>query len=220
MGITDYNFNRMKKYLPTDSLCELGDQWLFVSGVEHHTFSRDYFKDTGLIGRYESLDYMDREGVSIILDLNHDINEQENYDGFQYDVITDFGTLEHVFDYYQGLKNAYNLCKVGGVMIFSTPKVDSWPGHCFHTFESKFFTEFCTMTGMELIFIEEYPACGNTTDGWEICVEARKTNAEFPTREEFKSKLGPLYLTVIDEHPQGRSQMGLTTEDMTKLSQK
>ena len=66
----------MKKYLPTDSLCELGDQWLFVDGIPHHTFARDVFKD--VVSRYESIDYEDRDSVSLVLDLSKDINSQEN----------------------------------------------------------------------------------------------------------------------------------------------
>ena len=125
MGITDYNFNRMKTYLPTDSLCELGDQWLFVQNIPHHTFARDVCKD--VVVRYESVDYLDKDSVSIVLDLNKDITNQENYDGYKYNVVTDFGTLEHVVDYYQGFKNAYNLCKVDGVLITANPKIDNWP---------------------------------------------------------------------------------------------
>ena len=214
MGITNYNFNRMKKYLPTDSLCELGDQWLFVDGIPHHTFARDVFKD--VVSRYESIDYEDRDSVSLVLDLSKDINSQENYDKSKYDVVTDFGTMEHVVDYYQGFKNAYNLCKTGGVIITANPKINNWPGHGFHTFSVSFFEELAKLTEMEILFIEEYPACGNYTDGWEVCTELRKTKEEFPTREEFNQKLSNLYESKI-ENNSAASQIGLTEQDVNTI---
>ena len=61
----------------------------------------------------------------IILDLNKDIHEQSSYDGAKYDLVTDFGTLEHCGNYYQALKNAYDLNIYGfrgsgGVIIIKT----------------------------------------------------------------------------------------------------
>ncbi len=222
MGITDYNFQRMLKYLPVDSLCELGDQWLFISQVPHHTFSKDFFErddNKHLVNEYVSVDYMDRPSVSLRLDLNKDIHEQSSYDGAKYDLVTDFGTLEHCGNYYQALKNAYDLCKVGGVMIFSTPKVNNWPGHCFHTFTKEFFIKLCEITNMEILFIEEFPACDNVIDGWEICVETKKTNNKFPTKEEFNKQLRELYSSIIDEDAPGRSQMGLTEKEAKEYAE-
>ena len=216
MGITQYNFERMMKYIPTDSLCELGDQWLFVQGIPFHTFSRDFFSAEGrnhLINRYDSFDYVDRESVNVVIDLNKPIQDQESYDGTKYDVVTDFGTLEHVCNYYMGLKNAFELCKDDGILVISNPKVGSWAGHCFHYFTHEFFSKFCELTGNTLILLEEYPACGNIKDGWEVCAEIKKTSNKFPTKEEFERELGSFYISVFDEHAPARSQSGLTNEE-------
>ena len=222
MGITEYNFNRLMKHLPVDSLCELGDQWLFIEEVPHHTFSKNYFRQkdkVDLIKKYVSIDYIERPSVDVVLDLNKDIHEQEAYDGEQYDLVTDFGTMEHCVNYYQALKNAYSLCKVGGAIMFSTPKVDSWPGHGFHTFTPDFFIKRCELTDMKLLFVSEYPACGNFKDGWEVCVDVIKTKENFPTQEEFNDHLRDLYQTTVD-NSEGRSQTGLTQDEVTTYEQR
>ena len=217
MGITQINFERMLKYLPVSSLCELGDQWLFLdNGVPHHTFSKEFFQDKkNLIEEYHTIDIEERPTVSFVLDLSKDITKQNNYNNTQYDMVTDFGTLEHVVDYYMGLKNAYELCKVGGVMVISSPKIDNWPGHGFHYFSKEFFVEFSKLCKAELLFIDEFPACGNHKDGWEILAELRKIKKEFPTREKFEEVLSKLYVSVFDEDTcGGRSQIGLDMDEV------
>ena len=221
MGITTYNFKRMLKYLPTESLCELGDQWLFLHGTEVplHTFSKDFFSTDNykhFIKKYDSIDYVDRESVDLVIDLNKPIHEQDSYAGTQYDVVTDFGTLEHVCNYYMGLKNAFDLCKKDGTVIIANPKVGSWSDHGFHFFTQEFFNKFCELTGNVLLFSEEFPACGNTKDGWEVCVEIKKVSDYFPSKDEFEKKLGSFYISVFDENADGRSQHGLTVEEQEK----
>jgi hypothetical protein len=47
-----------------------------------------------------------------------------------YDIVTNFGTSEHVKDsQYQCWDNIHNLCKAGGWMLHAIPEIGSWPEH-------------------------------------------------------------------------------------------
>jgi hypothetical protein len=74
---------------------------------------------------------------------------------------------------------------------------------------------------MELLFIVEFPACGNHKDGWEILADLRKTKKEFPNRKEFEMVLSELYVSFFDEDTCGdRSQIGLHLDGVNNILQK
>jgi len=82
----------------------------------------------------ESFDYSDFEGATNIVDLNEPIYEH----GEKYDTIIDFGTMEHVFNASQGLKNVTRLCAPGGQIIHSLP-ANNFCNHGFWQFSPELF---------------------------------------------------------------------------------
>ena len=69
-----------------------------------------------------------------------DKNEWTNH----FDVITNFGTTEHVRPHerqYECFKNAHMCTKVGGVMIHVVPEVGTFKGHCPCYYSIKFFKQ-------------------------------------------------------------------------------
>lgn len=98
----------------------------------------------------------------------------------QADIITNFGTSEHVDDQRMVFKNIHNLCKTKGYIINVVPIVGTWPNHCNYYYTNTFFDE--------LAKINSYDILENTTlnegryVGSEnlICCIFRKTlNSEF-----------------------------------------
>ena len=63
------------------------------------------------------------------MDLNTDISKQYNYNK-QFDLVTNNGTGEHVFNQYTVYKNMHDLTKVGGYMIHVLPFY-RWVDHGF-----------------------------------------------------------------------------------------
>ena len=76
----------------------------------------------------KSIDNSDFENASIVYDLNDPIkNELKG----QFDTVIDGGTLEHVFNFPQAIKNCMELIKVGGNFISITP-TNNFVGHGFY----------------------------------------------------------------------------------------
>jgi hypothetical protein len=95
----------------------------------------------------DSIDYSDFEGASIITDMNEAIpaNVKE-----QYSVVFDGGTLEHVFNFPQAIKNCMDMLKIGGHFIAITP-ANNQCGHGFYQFSPElFFSIFNPENGFEL----------------------------------------------------------------------
>lgn len=44
----------------------------------------------------------------------------------QFDVITNYGTIEHINDQYHAFKNVHDMCKSGGIMIHNFPPQGHW----------------------------------------------------------------------------------------------
>lgn len=141
----------------------LGRQVLYVTPQETKALF-DYFKLTPIpVNAYsqfaeslfhslgasviDSIDYSDFEGASIITDMNEAIpaNLKE-----QYSVVFDGGTLEHVFNFPQAIKNCMDMLKIGGHFIAITP-ANNQCGHGFYQFSPElFFSIFNPENGFEL----------------------------------------------------------------------
>lgn len=88
------------------------------------------------------LDYSDYEGANIVWDLNQPIPNQFRE---KYSVVVDGGTMEHVFNYPQAIKNAMEMVEVGGHLILLTP-ADGWCGHGFYQFSPCLFWDLLNET--------------------------------------------------------------------------
>ncbi|MDT0631527.1 hypothetical protein [Rubrivirga litoralis] len=75
-----------------------------------------------------ALDVSNYEGARILHDLNEPVGEEHKA---RYSAVIDAGTLEHVFNYAVGLKNAMEMVAVGGHLITINP-ANNFLGHGFH----------------------------------------------------------------------------------------
>jgi hypothetical protein len=153
---------------------ELGDQLLWPEG----TPAKEWFVSQG--ARHVSIDLNGRHGA-VPLDLSMPIVDPEGFD-----VVTDFGTSEHVADLYQCWLNIHNLCKVGGLIIHAIPKVGSWPDHGFHYVTMESFKWLSKETGCRIVLLRDWPNLGNVMDGWLIHAVLQKQSVAFPIRRQFE----------------------------------
>ena len=124
MGVTSQTLIFMNRWLkdPHESICEFGDQqFLSCPPFPEKQFTRNHWINKGL--EYDSID-INGFGKSIMMDLNI-----ENPVEKQYDFLTDFGTFEHINNFYMALKNMHNFCKDGGLMMHILPAFGHWPNH-------------------------------------------------------------------------------------------
>lgn len=80
--------------------------------------------------RTESMDMTAFEGATIQHDLCRPIDDSLKE---QFDLVMDFGTLEHVFNFPQGIRNAMELAKAGGRVLCVNP-ANNFMGHGFYQF--------------------------------------------------------------------------------------
>jgi hypothetical protein len=83
----------------------------------------------------ESIDYSDYEGAKILHDLNKPITDALVQ---KYGTVVDFGTLEHVFDIGQALRNCSRLCREGGQILHALP-ANNLCGHGLWQFSPELF---------------------------------------------------------------------------------
>lgn len=76
------------------------------------------------------LDMSNYEGANIIQDLNFEVSAELHR---KYDTVVDLGTIEHVFDVKQALKNIQNLLKLEGRAIHVNP-TSAQSGHGLYQF--------------------------------------------------------------------------------------
>ncbi len=121
------------------TVCELGNQRIKNNKARAVMFNRlnihnqtitstkDFFLALGF-SEYVAID-VNTEKDAIAMDLNTDISKQYNYTK-QFDLVTNNGTGEHVFNQYTVYKNMHDLTKVGGYMIHVLPFY-RWVDHGF-----------------------------------------------------------------------------------------
>lgn len=97
----------------------------------------EFFEDIGF-SSYQAID-VNTELKSIAMDLNFNLKEKYSYTD-TFDLVTNNGTGEHIFDQKAVFENMHNLCKVGGVMINVLPFAP-WLNHGFYNFNPNLFRD-------------------------------------------------------------------------------
>lgn len=105
------------------SVCELGDQ--MMSGGKVPTPAQAFYRGLGC-EKYVAVDGNGRGNVTA--DLNLPLADR-NLGIF--DLVTDFGTGEHIFDQAQVWRTLHDLCKPGGYIVFDRPS-QGYSEHCFY----------------------------------------------------------------------------------------
>lgn len=123
------------------SVCELGDQWLTYTAP--HMLAADWYRERGC-GRYESIDG-NGKGT-----LTADLNEPLDRGIGQFDLVTDFGTGEHIFDQAQVWRTIHALTKAGGFIAFDRPS-QGYPEHCFYNVHECLFRDLAEANGYEVL---------------------------------------------------------------------
>jgi SAM-dependent methyltransferase len=97
-------------------------------------YAEPFFEALGGI-RVESLDFSNFEGAKFVHDLNLPIPASMKE---QFDVVYDGGTLEHVFNFPNALRNAMELLRPGG-RLFIQNCANNLCGHGFYQFSPELF---------------------------------------------------------------------------------
>jgi len=107
----------------------------------------------------DSMDFSNYEGATIIHDLNEPIDSTLKG---KYTAIVDGGTIEHVFNFPQAIKNCMEMLKIGGHYIGVTP-VNNTMGHGFYQYSPElYFNIFSEENGFR---VKQVIICTQHSDG-------------------------------------------------------
>ena len=172
MGIALYTAKLLKETISIielkNSILQLGKQdvYFFNDDLPGNLNSPDFnkiespkkklsdielFKSFGF-DTIKSVDFSTFEGSDYQYDLNLPVypHQLANPPIPEFDVVFDGGTLEHVFNVPQALKNAFNFTKVGGVIIHNVGS-HNYVDHGFYSFSPTFFYDYYEANGFEIL---------------------------------------------------------------------
>lgn len=218
MGVTHKDIQLLEdiiKEFKPGSVLELGAQQNYAQPNLPAPYIREWYESKGIF--YRAIDISGEDGCGMFdlskpMDNADAINKALNINGAfmklmgydkidddyhvrMFDLVTDFGTSEHigvdgVFSWeaiYNCWKTKFDLCKIGGIIISENPKTGNWPTHGFQYYTRDFYVDLALYADLELLMYDEICAMGNCKDGMNILTVFRKFSDRFPTLEMFKS---------------------------------
>lgn len=181
MGIPkDLFFNDCKKYFDSaKNILELGAQHYLINNNVVGYF-KNFFSYP-----LTSLD-LNGENGSLQINLANDLVITTKYD-----LITNFGTTEHVSNQYQCWKNVHSFLEDDGIIISEIPEIGSWKNHCKYYVDKNFFESM--NKDFEIVEYKQiyYPGNGNLC----FCI-MKKISKEFITSKEELMK----YVEIVEEN--------------------
>jgi hypothetical protein len=164
-------------------MLELGDQTFSDGRV-----AKSFLEALGV--RHVSVDLGGLNG-SLPLDLRDTLTdahpEWEDY----FDVVTDFGTTEHVGEsFYLPWRNMHACCRMDGLVVHALPEIESWVGHGHSYVTTATFEVLQSLGPYQIVQLDREIYLGNQNS---VLVRAvmRKTG-RFPSKETFDT-LVPIY---------------------------
>ena len=134
------------------------------------TAGRDFYALLGL-DDYHGADIGDQR-ANYSVDLNKPVRL-----GRQFDVITNFGTLEHVFDIANGMELIHDHVKPGGLMLHVMPTRGDY-NHGFYNINSRFYRNVAIFNRYEVVDLVNVPDFG----GQHKFIEANEKIGDRPPR--------------------------------------
>lgn len=170
---------------PGFTVCELGDQWI-THGTPHRLAQAFYEQDMKA-SRYVSIDGNGRGTYT------HDLNLPLPKGFGQFDLVTDFGTGEHIFNQAQVWKTIHYLTRLGGYIVFDRPTqgYNGGGGHCYYNSHECLFTDIAAANEYEVLKLEHtHTSRGELFRG----VFRRTTKGKFVTPQQgrYKKLLRPI----------------------------
>lgn len=159
-------------------VCELGDQRMKWHPAKT---GKKYLLEKG-VAEHVSLDWNGKNGA-LKRDLSKPVDEWQSY----FDMVTNFGTTEHVENgQFEVFENIHNFTKNGGVMIHAVPLVGHWKGHCNYHYKEDFMDALALYNNYECILSEVRQITGRRGRTQPmVCGVLRKNDNPFMSKEDF-----------------------------------
>jgi len=126
----------------------------FIQRVSNKGFTSELLKRAGF--KYKALDIFNGDEV-ILFDLNIESPPPDLIGTF--DLVTNFGTTEHVINQYQSFKTMHELTKPGGIIYHDLP-MSGYHMHGYFNYNPLFFQHLATSNQYEILFC--WYSCSNS----------------------------------------------------------
>lgn len=181
MGLTQHSFDLMVKHELSNKdmrILTLGDQIVYF-GTEYGTYMKPYFDRHYPKVKQRVID-IKPEQYADVQDLRTTFKDDP------YDMITDFGTSEHIVgNLYTPFKNIFENLKKGGIAIHENPMTGNWTGHGSHYYTTEFYERLAETGVYNLLEVGTHPAMGNNYDGWNVFAVLQKNTDSFISKSDF-----------------------------------
>lgn len=170
-----------QKDWPNIRFCELGDQIMKRNGRRY--VHKNIILEKGAL-EHVSIDWNGKRG-SVPLDLRSEVEDFREY----FDIVTNYGTLEHVDNQYYGWKNFHNFARVGGIMVHAIPPIGDWPRHCDYRYSKNFFVVLSRLNNYSILY-EDTIFCEDERKSKSrhmYCAILRKNTPNFTSLEGFEN---------------------------------
>jgi hypothetical protein len=137
-------------------------------------------------GSYDAIDINSKFG-SLVMDLNLDLRAHYNYRK-RFELVTNSGTGEHLFNQYQVFKNVHDLCAPNGLMLHVMPFAN-WLNHGFFNYQPVLYADLAAANDYELVRLGFANRWGYTVDA-EVSA-GHSTRARLPAgKRSFARRAG------------------------------
>lgn len=137
---------------------------------------------------YASIDLLDPSAT-----YRHNLNDPLVLDR-QYDVVTDFGTGEHVFNIGQNFVNAHNALKAGGLWLGQLPTLGGYY-HGFYNIHNLWYRSLAAANGYEMVMLLH--STDNTATAMACEREGRLVKVEDIRKREPRRMMASFYIADI-----------------------
>lgn len=198
MGISDQFFHLIDRALSEAPkregvrMAELGSQFMNVDGVFKGP-AKNYFEARGV--QHASFD-LDGQFGAIVLDLGETLpDDSPHVDA--YDVVTNFGTSEHVFHHYDCFQNIHRMGRAGAVMVHVVPAPDHWTHHGRYYYPKDFFTGLAEANDYDVLSLETIAHPRRARRDSTCALLRKHREADFMSKAAFET----LPIVVEDDNP-------------------
>jgi len=177
-------------------IMELGNQRMKWHSAQT---AKKFFLEYEKAIEHISIDTNGKSGA-LPLDLSKDLIVLHPEWNGHFDLVTNFGTAEHVDGgIYECYKNIHNFCRKGGVIINDGPPASGCPWHSPYHYYPHFFSTLAKKCGYDMLLRDARAVkgrrrkCHPKDRTLEIVVYHKINNDQFISKSDFESIEGVLY---------------------------
>jgi len=159
-------------------MCEMGNQE--YKGKERMP-AKKYYTDILGVVEHVSFDLNEQWGA-VKCDLTEELPSE--YYG-RFDLVTNYGTGEHVDGQYEFYSNCHRLCASGGLMVHFIPHANYWPGHGRYYFHQDTVWDFAEVFGYKILTYKNIRLHDAQENTQGILVSYIKGIEDVPSKDDF-----------------------------------